>query len=415
VAQAVRDSAAVQQGDARVQEFLARLQELEAVYYPRLTGTVFVAPVFTVKGNGFEPLVERRYRSISDWGPYTSLEMLLVKPLYTFGRVEAGEQAARARAQVERARLREAKNKVALETRRLYYQRLYALSMLPALHNADTLLMQAQSKARESFEEATGDVTEVDLAKLTYGITEVKRYKLVAEEGAALALAALKHTMGMAESAELVQADAVLPEAPEGRNQSLVELVRQAAEARPEWEQIDQGRRATIAWEKAERLAVWPALFVAGTFNGAYTPNHEADRNPYHHDTYNHFAGGAAIGLKFDVDPAGARAKARVAQATGEQVDALRRLAATGIPLQVRQAYDAIVRSRQALVHTQAGVVATRKWMSFGATAYASGIGEARDVLEGLAAYLQAKRTHAETLLGFWLAQADLTYAIGES
>jgi outer membrane protein TolC len=413
VAQALRDSALVQRGDAQVQEYLARLQEIEAVYYPKLTATAFVAPVFSVKGSGFQEHVERRYRSIADWGPYTSLEMLLAKPLYTFGRAEAGQAAARARADVERARLRETRNKVALETRRMYYFRLYALSMLPALRNAETLLDEAQAKARELFEEGDGAVTEVDLAKLAYGTMEVKRYRLVAENGADLALGALKHSMGLPESAELTQADSMLPDAPPGDNRPLVALLQQAAETRPEWDQAASGKRAAIAWEKAERLAIWPTVFAAGTFSGAYTPNHDADQNPWHFDFYNRYAGGVAVGLKFDVDPALANAKARTALATGEQVAALRRFAATGIPLQVRQAHMDVARTRQALELTKTGVTATRKWMTFAGHAYASGIGEAREVLEGLSAYLQAKRTHYETLQAFWVAQAELTYALG--
>ena len=36
--------------------------------------------------------------------------------------------------------------------------------------------------------------------------------------------------------------------------------------------------------------------------------------------------------------------------------------------------------------------------MIFAGAAFATGTGEAKDVLEGLAAYLQAKRSHYETL-----------------
>lgn len=410
---AIADSAVMQEGDAKVAEHMARLREIESVYYPKFAATVFVAPVFTVKGNGFEPAVERRFTHLSDWGPYTSLEMLLTKPLYTFGRVEAGVDAARARAEIERARLRESRNKIALEVRKLYYMRLLAQSMLPALHNADQLLRDALERAQEMFDEASGDVTEVDLAKLTYGAAEVKRYILVAEYGSNLALAALKHTMGWPEGAELEQADTLLTPAPESVEMSLPQLLEQAAGGRPEWIQLRQGSRAAQKLAQAESLANWPVLFAAGVFSGAYTPNHDADENPWHLDIYNRYAGGVAMGLKFDLDPALARAKVHGAQAKGKQIEALRRFAETGIPLQVKRAHGDVQRHHKALKFADSGVVATRKWMTFGASAYASGIGEAREVLEGLAAYLQAKRTYYETLQAYWLAQAELTYALG--
>ena len=51
--------------------------------------------------------------------------------------------------------------------------------------------------------------------------------------------------------------------------------------------------------------------------------------------------------------------------------------------------------------------------MTFAAAAYASGTGEARDVLEGVAAYLLAKKAYYDHLLGAFQARADLEQAIG--
>ncbi len=55
----------------------------------------------------------------------------------------------------------------------------------------------------------------------------------------------------------------------------------------------------------------------------------------------------------------------------------------------------------------------TRKWMTFSAAAYTSGTGEASDVLEGVAAYLLAKKAYYDHLLGAYQAKADLELAIG--
>ncbi|HET6347317.1 MAG TPA: TolC family protein [Myxococcota bacterium] len=410
---AVRGSARTEEAEARVRELQARLAEVESVYYPKLQATTFVTPMFTVRGNGLTYDVERRYKNLGDWGPYANLDALLALPVYTFGRAEKGAEAARQRVEVARARVREAANAVALETRRMYYTHLFAASMLPALGNASKLLADAVARAEALYDEGTGAVTQVDIAKLKYGAAEVARFTFMAEDGAALGLAALKHTMGMSEAAPLQLADKLLPDAPEVTATPLAALLQQAAEARPEWAQIAHGQRATLAWEEAERLANWPVVFVAGILRAAYTPTRQHDPNPYHYDIYNMVVGGAAVGLRFDLDPALASARADIAAATGAQVEALRRFAATGIPLQVRKAHDDLARARRTLVTTSDGVTATRKWMTFAAAAYTSGTGEARDLLEGLASYLSAKRTYFETLQGYYTAEAELGYAVG--
>lgn len=414
---AIHQSAKIEEGEAKVQEFRARLQEIESVYYPKLWGKAFVAPTFTIKGDGFTENVERHWKSISDWGPYSSLEITLAQPLYTFGRAEAGKEAAKARLEVERARLEVASQQVALETRKMYYTVLYAQSMLPALLQAQKILEKALQKAQEGFDQGSGDVTQVDLAKLTYGSAELQRHVLTAQDGIKLAMMALKHTMGLDAETTLTLAQKQLPKPPAALNLgAAADLVAQANRSRPEWIQLEQGKRATAKWAQAERLAVWPTLFVAGLFQGAYTPNHDnKDHNPWHLDIYNRTAGGIALGLKFDLDPALARAKGNIAQAHGDQVQALQRLAQTGIALQVRKAYDETQRHHQVSEIAFKGMVATKQWLQFAASGYASGVGEAKDILEGMVAYLQAKRTYLETLQAYWTSQAELNHALGHS
>ncbi len=117
--------------------------------------------------------------------------------------------------------------------------------------------------------------------------------------------------------------------------------------------------------------------------------------------------------MLFDVDPAKSSARSAQAEATGAQVEALRRFASTGIPLQVRKAYDEVQRGRELVKLSEEGAEATKKWMTFAAAAYLSGTGEARDVLEGVAAYLSAKKGYYESLQGYYVACAELDFAVG--
>ena len=414
VAVALQQSARIVEAEARVGEWRGRLKEVEANFYPKLSGVVFVAPSPRVEGDGYTRDWHYHYGSFNDWRPFTNLELLLTQPLYTFGRFAAGKKAARERIAVEEARVRETRNAVALEVRRMYYTYLFTLSIQPALKQVIGGLNQAQSHAQELFEAATGDVTQVDLSKLTYGQVEASRYMMMAEDGAVLSLAALRHLMGLGTDAPLALAETSLPGLPsQDDSKSLAEYIREAAQGRPEWAQAEHGRRAAIALEEAERLAMMPTLFVAGQFHYAHTSNHEQDGNPWHIDNFNSLAGGIALGLKIDLDPAQALAKAEVARAYRAQVEALQRFAATGIPLQVRRAYDDKQRARKIYKLSTQSVLATRNWMTFASTAYSSGTGEARDLLEGLVAYVQAKRSHYENLQAYYMADADLVFAVG--
>lgn len=402
------------EAEGRVHEFEARLEEVESVWYPKLMGTAFLAPAFTLRGSGFDRDPVIRYKSIRDWGPYTNLELTLAQPLYSFGRAQAGREAARERAMVERARAEEAGQALALEVRRLYYMRLFAASMVPTLQQANAMVTEALSRAERMFESGGGEVTQVDLAKLAFGKAEVARHLVQAQTGERIAMAALKHTMGLPQSAQLQLKDDRLPKPNSEPLPALPALLQQAAAHRPQWAQLDHGRKAALKWEEAERLAVWPTVVLAGVFAASWTPTHDRDTNNWHYDVYNRLVGGAAIALKMDLDPALSRAKAKVARATGEQVEAMRRFAETGIPLQVRKAYETLEGLQGALEATKASLTATQKWLNFASSAYLSGTGEARDMLEGMGGYLQARRNYLEAVQQQHTAFAELTYAIGE-
>jgi outer membrane protein TolC len=414
VAIALRDSGQILEAQGKLQEWVGRLAEVQSVFYPKLTGMGYVAPMFRVRNSPDLRAAPDVDRDFSEWGPYLHLQAVLAQPLYTFGRVAAGERAAKGRVEVERARVAQARNVLAFEVRKLYYLHLFAHSMRPALENARDILDKAQSKAKEEYEDNTGKVTNVDIQRLSFASSELDKFRIQAEIGEDLALAAMKHTMGLPQNAPIVAADEMLPDPPENLP-ALAALLRKASENRPEWTQIKQGKEAALSLEQAEKLANAPVVFLGGQFYADWTPMRPDIKNPYYWDPYNQVFGGVALGLLFDLDPVKAAAKAQQARALQTQVEGLERFAKTGIPMEVRKAHDEAVQAKRIAAVAEEGSTAARKWMIFSGAAFATGTGEAKDVLEGLAAYLQAKKGHYEALQNMQIALAQLLYVTGET
>ncbi len=414
VAIALRDSGQVLEAQGKVQEWVGRLAEVQSVFYPKLVGMGYLAPMFRVRDKPdlrSAPDVERDF---TEWGPYLHLQAVLAQPLYTFGRVAAGKQAAQARVEVERARVEQTRNVLAFEVRKFYWLHLFAHSMRPALENAREILDKAQNKAREEYEDNTGKVTNVDIQRLAFASSELDKVRIQAEIGEDLALAAMKHSMGLPQDAPVVAADEMLPDPPENLP-PLPALLKKASEGRPEWTQIKRGKEGALSLEQAEKLANAPVVFLGGQFYADWTPMRPDVRNPYNWDPYNQMFGGVALGLMFDFDPVKAAAKAQQARALQTQVEGLERFARTGIPMEVRKAHDEAVQAKRIAAVAEEGSTAARKWMIFAGAAFATGTGEAKDLLEGLAAYLQAKRGHYEALQNMQVALAQLLYVTGES
>ena len=409
---AINKSASVEQANAKIDEYRARLLEVQANYYPKLSIMGYLAPMFSVTGDATSEI--KRDFSLGAWGPSTHLEALLAMPIYTFGRLEAGENAAKERLNVEKAKLREVQNHVKLEVNKFYYTYLYASTMLPHLKQAESTGQEVLEKAQELYDQATGKVTKVDLMKLMYADAEIKKYILAAEEGIELSLSALKHTMGLAEETKLRLDNTKIPRAPKKLNlKSEVELAEIAIESRPEWAQIRHGQNAVKLLRQSQRKANKPIIFVAGTFESNWTPTRDDTDNPYQYDIYNDLFGGVAIGFKLDLDWKLNKSKLASINATQREVNALEQLATTGIPLQIKKSRSEVVRFHQQVKLSKKARKAANKWVIFSGAAYAAGTGEVKDVLEGIVASLSAKRDYYENTLNYYIAKSELDYSLG--
>jgi outer membrane protein TolC len=410
VAQAVARSGKVTEARGKVDEWEAKRAEVASVWYPKLSGFAFGAPVYGVKGTGLDETVKTDW---GNWGPYFRFEGMLVQPVFTFGRVAAGEKAAGERVEVERAQLELERQRVALEARRYYNLHLYARSFQPTLRTIRKLLDEAIAKAQDLYARSTGKVTNVDLMKLKYASTELDKYAVQAEQGAAIALAALQHVMGLPAEPPITLAEAQLPAPGDEPLPPLERLVGDAVERRPESAQLRHGRLATESLELSESRADYPVLALVGQLIASRTPNRTDDPNPYHYDPYNDLNGGVALVLRFDLDLARSRARSAGARALRTQVEGLATYASTGIPVEVRKAYGDATEALRLVALAREGSTATLKWMAFAGAAYASGTGETRDLLEGVAAYGAARKGYFDALLAYHQAMAQLSHVTG--
>jgi outer membrane protein TolC len=402
----------------KVREWEGRLKEVESTYFPKLVGLTYLAPLYglsNVQSVSPEAIPSIYQYDQTRWGPYFHLQAILAEPITTFGRYDAGKEAAKERTEVEQARLEQTRNFLALEVRKYYLLHLYARSFQPAIDLAGRLVKEAEEKARESFAEGNGSVTQVDLNKLRFGVLELEKARVQADIGEKLALAALKHTMGMKQDANIVTADSSLPAIPNDSLETLAQYIQRAAEHRPEVAQLFHGEKAAKAFELSEKMSSNPTAFIAAQADVNWTNMWPNQDNPFAFNRFNVITPGVAVGLQFDVDVMKTWAKAYGAHGLVEQVEGLKKFAATGIPLEVRKAYDDAVQAEQLTKLSDEQATAGKKWLVFAGAGYAAGTGEAKDVLEGLVAYMTAKKAYFDNLQAVHVARATLFYATGST
>jgi outer membrane protein, multidrug efflux system len=191
--------------------------------------------------------------------------------------------------------------------------------------------------------------------------------------------------------------------------------ITRAADHRPEVAQLFHGQRAALAFELSERLSSNPTAFIAAQLDANWTPMWPSQDNPWAFNRFNNTTPGLAVGLQFDIDIAKTLARSYGAKGLIEQVEGLKKFASTGIPMEVRKAYDDAVQAEELAKISDDQSNAGKKWLVFAGAGFAAGTGEAKDVLEGLVAYMTARKGYFDALKAVHEARATLLYATGST
>lgn len=384
------------------------LDEAEGALYPRFQILTLAAPTPAIRGNALDSEIDWE-----TWGPYLTAELDAQMPIYTFGRVSKGREAALNAMEAERAKVREVISKVIYRSKEIYYGHLFAYSayqnvLLFAQENLD----EALDYAEEEYDKGSGKVTKADLGRLQVASAELDSRRAQADKFLKLTEAALNRLVGIKSSKGLKLALKEL-EAEEIEIKSLEYYIRRAFMNNPQWTQLQfglQARKALYQYEENNRL---PILFLAGRVKGAWAPHIDDQSSDFASDPFNTIFGGIGVGLMWEIDFS-KRGKTKRAEVEYKKLVEKERFARDGIPLLVEQAYLELIEAKKKMKANYKAYRSAMGWMAFSLLAFQSGTGEAKDALEGLGAVAIYHYNYYESIYQFNMALAKLSQIVGE-
>ncbi|OOZ40866.1 hypothetical protein BOW53_05900 [Solemya pervernicosa gill symbiont] len=325
---------------------------------------------------------------------WASLQLKLIKPLATFGKVRYYTEAAEGNVEVKKSEVREQRIETIYDTSRAYYGYLTARDSHLLLEDVKRRLEKAKALVERWLEEDKGDVKQSDLYALETGMALLNKYLAEAKSVERIALAGLKVMTGVGIDGELSVADKSLS-AEALPQDSLADLQQRALANRPEMDQLKAGleaRRALVAAKKSESN---PNLYagIVGTF--AYAPGRDTLDNPYTVDPFNHVAATPVVGLKWDMQGGVTSAKTSRAQAELDALISKSAFAQQGIPFDVAEKYHELQALHSAVEELGKGSRSGRRWMVSSYADFEAGLEEADKVLDAFKTYVL---THADYL-----------------
>jgi outer membrane protein len=389
-----------------------RLDEAQGYQWPQINALGFAGPAPDAKGNQ----IESDYHSdeIEGLGPFGSIDITLIQPLYTFGKIGEKKKAATHGIEVDKSRVRQKATDVALQIKEYYYGLLFAEDGTRLVDEVDGYLISAIDRTEKLLEVESEFTTPMDLHKLQAFQGIIESYRQKAVKSRILAKEALRKTMGLPADHTLRIADDHLTPA-DIKIEELGYYVGESAKLRPEFTQLKEGLAAKEALAEAAVAEYYPDIFLGAFFSYAWAGDRDKVDNPWIYDRFNHTAGGAALGIRWSLDFGVTSAQVSRSRAEVHKLRQTGDYAETFIPLQVEQSYRELMEAKNNIEALFRSQKAARKWLVAASSNYDLGLGTSRDLADSLEAYGMTRMSYLQSIYNFNMAYANLEQASGLS
>lgn len=347
---------------------------------------------------------------LSDW---THLDFAIIKPLYTFGKIERYGEAAQGNIDIKRGELRQTRADTVYDTKRAYFGYLTARDTRVFLEDMQNRLNQTIGRVERSLKEERGDATQSDLFALQTAKGTLAKYVYQARAIEKISLDGLKVLTGTGLKSDLSVADSRI-EPVSFPLIDLAELQSRALQDRPEMQQLEAGlraRRALVAAKKADRM---PDIYAGVIGQANYASQRERLDNPYVSDSFNGGGLTPVVGVKWDAAFGVSNARVNQAQAELEALNHKKAFAVAGIPFEVSEAYANAQANFEGQRELAEGAAAARRWMVASLADFSAGMESAHKVAEAMKNYILSQTEYLRTVNDYNMNVAQLVRLTGE-
>ena len=410
IQRALATSPEVRQFQRGAEVALAKKDQADAARFPQIELTAVVGPSPRARGTVVDSPDRKDHPIVTN--VFERVEMTLVQPLYTFGKITGFREAAAEGVKVDKAKVDEKAADLVIRIKELYYGRLLASDLLGLIDEISGDLDKAIEKTERQLKGEAPDVDEVDLYKLKAFRGEVVKNRNEAQKGFDLATTALRTYAGL-DPGRPLELDASGLDATPRKVEPEDQAIGTALDLRPEMAQVRAGLKATEALVQVEESNLYPQFFLA--LNGYYAQagNRTYQQNPFVFDPINDRYLAVVLGLKYNFDFGITRGKIRAAQAEHYRIQETKQFAEQGIPLQVRKAHREMAEAIETIRATDEAWRNARKWLVAAKASFDIGVGDARDLGQAAETYAKLRAEHFKAIYNYNLALANLEHATG--
>jgi outer membrane protein len=365
-------------------------------------------------GNGTASTNEASIADVNWAKVFTRTELRLIQPLWDFGKISAGIEAAKAGVGVSQEKENAARADLEQNVRKAYWGLKFARGVLDMLDTGSGYVDEGQATLDRDLEKGTGTASVTDKLRMRTVRAEVDARILEAKRGQTLARDGLCVLLGPQAPPEIdLDDDAFAPIEIQERPVAFYEEL--ARYNRPESRLLNYAIKAKGALADLERSKEYPDLVLIGTAAFARAQEVDDPQNAFLTHYFNSTTAGLAAALRMQLDLGPRLARATRTRAEATEVGFQRTEALGGITLEVRKSYGEITEAAERIKALAQGEKAAKSWISAVAQNFAVGLSEARDLTDALLAFFNMRYRYLQAVYDYNIAVAALTRATGAS
>jgi outer membrane protein TolC len=351
-------------------------------------------------------------RGLTDLGPFIRVEVNALQPLWTWGRIDAANDAAAAGIVARKNLVDETSNAIRNRVLDLVMGIRLTTKLLAIGADVQSALKDADVRVQKSLKANDGEISpedryriEIFRSQLTQRIADGDRTLRIARVG-------LAATLGM-KPEQLQLRDDPLPDTSQVRVPDLALALSDAVQQRPDLKALDAGILAKEAEVRAARAELLPQLGLVGQFAYGVAPGRDIISNPYVGDYFNALTVGGALVIRQNLSFWTVITAADKKQSELNTLRKQRAGAVRAIQVEVENAVaelNAAITKREAAAKA---VAAGRSWFRSATLNFGVGVGDSRDLIDAYRGYSEAQYGDAQATFDLLAAQNRLNRVTG--
>ncbi len=336
----------------------------------------------------------------------------LTFPIYTFGKIDSAQRAARAGVAIGHATVEATQAELDYLVKKAYYGAQMASSALDIIEDGRRRMHKAKAQIEKELEKESGRFTSNDLRKLLVDQAEIEVGYLETESLRQVAWEALRIAGGFAPG-EVFSLDSLKLRAVKIEPRLRESYMEMAFSSYPVLRALEQAVKARRAQVEMARADFYPNVALVGGFGFAKGTTAEDSPDPFANDSYNTLSWGVVLGAEWKMNFAERLSDLRQAEADLAKQRAELETKQQQLQLDVTEQVAKMERYSKELDVREVATKAAKGWLISNSMNFGLGLVSTSELLSSLVAYSKAQLKLYQSIYEYNLSVAKLSQTVG--